>query len=647
MPTKTSPRSSAKPQRKTEQLRSRLAELRDEHEAVLLEGQIKAHRLLSSAVLREGEWGDRVSPTEHLDDVPDWYGGGVSDRISRATDHKNGDNYPYWLTETQHQNQRGISRHIVTTDEVAIGAVENHCNYVLGKRGMEFKVMPKDKNDGALATRAQKVIDSFLDYNKWSGVLERELVAKTPRDGELLIALEDRGGLVAEAIHLDPSFITEPDNPRDLEHYQRLGSLEWKYGIASEPSRPAKTRGAFCQWYGDENDWSFYPTARLIHGKLNVDRDVKRGMSDFYAVYTNLCRASKLFGNTMEGAAVQAAIAYIREHAPGVGPGAIRDFAESQSTDVINTPVGKGGVKRRLATKMRPGTVPDIPQGMKYVAGPLGQPRSTAYIEVMQAAMRRIGIRWTMPEYMISGDASNANFSSTLVSESPFVKAIEARQGWYATHFAELLMKVLMLKASVLGLLPRQVAERLKINVELPEVAIRDREKETRVRQIEYDVGLLSLETWASEVNRNLKDEQTKGARPRNTAAAPGAGEPGNASGGGKPTPETAPPPEATGGQQATAQSSQLNGAQMQAAISIVTAVAAGTMPRDAGIAQLMQFFNLNQQQADAMMGSAGTGQPTKPNPIPPAPGERPDLAATVSKAVTEAIKANAWLNYP
>lgn len=637
----------------TEQLRTKLEALKMEHEATILEGQIRAHRLISSAVLREGEWGDRVSPREYLDDTPDWYGSGMdSARISLPTDHKDGDNYPFWLTETEHQTQRGVSRHISTTDEIAIGAIENHCNYVLGKKGFEFKVIGKGGAATAdkLVAAAQQIVDVFLEFNRWSGVLEREIVAKTPRDGELLLGLEDRGGLLAEAVYLDPSFITEPDNVRDLEEYSRLGcGLNWKYGVASEPNRPAKTYGVFCSWYGSDTDWEFFPSSRLVHGKLNVDQDVKRGMSDFYAVYVNLQRAAKLFGNTMEGAAVQAAIAYIRQHAPGVGPQAIRDFVAGQSTDTQTAVVGKGGTQTRQARKVRPGQVVDIPNGAQYVAGPLGQPRSTGYIEVMQAAMRRIGIRWTMPEYMISGDASNANFSSTLVSESPFVKAIETRQGWYSTHFAELLLKVLQLKAARLGLSPRQVAERLSINVVCPQVPIRDRQKETQVAQAEYAAGILSRDTWASQAGHNLAEEEAKGARPQ-AGAAPGTPAPGD------PTPpapapgkEPAPAPVPGSG----AQSTQLTGAQIQAAITIVTAVAAGEMPRDAGLGQLVQFFNLTAEQAGAMMGSAGTGKPTSPNPIPsvgsPAPGAAPpaDLQQTITKAVAEAVRSAAWINYP
>lgn len=64
-------------------------------------------------------------------------------------------------------------------------------------------------------------------------------------------------------------------------------------------------------------------------------------------------------------------------------------------------------------------------------------------------------------------------------------------------------------------------------------------------------------------------------------------------------------------------QDSVLNGAQISAATAIVTAVAAGDLPRDAGIGQLIVLFNLTSEQAAQMMGSAGTNTPTTPNPNP------------------------------
>lgn len=50
------------------------------------------------------------------------------------------------------------------------------------------------------------------------------------------------------------------------------------------------------------------------------------------------------------------------------------------------------------------------------------------------------------------------------------------------------------------------------------------------------------------------------------------------------------------------------NGAQVQAMAAIVTAVAMGQLPRDAGIGQLMTAFNLTRAQAEAVMGGAGAG---------------------------------------
>ncbi len=65
-----------------------------------------------------------------------------------------------------------------------------------------------------------------------------------------------------------------------------------------------------------------------------------------------------------------------------------------------------------------------------------------------------------------------------------------------------------------------------------------------------------------------------------------------------------------------------LNGAQVKAATDIVIAVAGGEIPRDSGIGQLIVLFNLTPEQAEQIMGSAGTDTPTTPNPNPKAEAE-------------------------
>jgi hypothetical protein len=67
-----------------------------------------------------------------------------------------------------------------------------------------------------------------------------------------------------------------------------------------------------------------------------------------------------------------------------------------------------------------------------------------------------------------------------------------------------------------------------------------------------------------------------------------------------------------------------LNGAQIDSAVSIVSMVAAGELPRDAGIAQLEILLNLTNGQATRMMGSAGAGFVAAVDGNPPAPAAAP-----------------------
>jgi hypothetical protein len=69
-----------------------------------------------------------------------------------------------------------------------------------------------------------------------------------------------------------------------------------------------------------------------------------------------------------------------------------------------------------------------------------------------------------------------------------------------------------------------------------------------------------------------------------------------------------------------------LSGGQIAAATAIVLGVVAGEMPRDAGIGQLRVLFNLTEEQAEGIMGSAGLAKaapaaPPEPTGAPPGVG--------------------------
>jgi hypothetical protein len=75
-------------------------------------------------------------------------------------------------------------------------------------------------------------------------------------------------------------------------------------------------------------------------------------------------------------------------------------------------------------------------------------------------------------------------------------------------------------------------------------------------------------------------------------------------------TPEAAAPEESVAAAATSAgvpaSAVAMNGAQVQAAQGIVTSVAKGELPRETGVAMLIQFFNMPPDAADAMMGEVG-----------------------------------------
>lgn len=96
-------------------------------------------------------------------------------------------------------------------------------------------------------------------------------------------------------------------------------------------------------------------------------------------------------------------------------------------------------------------------------------------------------------------------------------------------------------------------------------------------------------------------------------------------------TPALAPDAIQTEQDVAVSPAAVLNGAQIQAATGIVTAVANGLLPRDSGIGQLMVMFNLDRAQAETIMGSVGAGFVAPAGPGTPATqGPSTTLAAVL-----------------
>ena len=497
-----------------------------ESDLATLKAQTHAMKMAESFVggrrVREG-WGDEVPIDEPFRDGAgmSYFGDSVATGIARPTDRRFGDNFPFWQSEAEHRTIIGQARLVASRSEVALAALENLTNYTIGD-GFGYSFAAKDEDDTEArkwAELCQRISDNFDEANGFTEDGERSLFERSRQDGEFFACLTHRGGSNVSLRQVDPCFITEPDNRQGVEEYAGLPTgLEWKYGVAADQGDPTRVHAYFAEWNGDANDWDVIPPESMVHLKLNVSPEVKRGLSDYYAVHGNLTRGEKLLGNTLEGAAGQAAIAYIREHAMGTTSDAISDMVVGAATKTITETTDRGGQNTRNIRNAKPGEIHDVTAGTKYQAGPMGSPNGPRFVEVVQAAMRMVGIRWAMPEYMISGDASNGNFASTLVAEAPFTKATEARQSVYSRKYREIKWKAVGIVAKRTGLFGNvslaKIKRRVQLTVDTPEVAVRNRVEDHTIKVGEHAAGILSLDTWAAEVGRELAEEQRKGAKP-------------------------------------------------------------------------------------------------------------------------------------
>lgn len=520
-----------------------LQQLQEQRDALAMRAEIAgieaALRVadLSSRVV-ESEWGELVNRREYLSDTPGFGRGEYDQRATSANDRLRGKLYPIFENEQDLAWIRGVGRFIASHHEVGVGLLENLVSFTLGN-GLVYEPQSRRKGEAspALLADVSAALDEFHEANGWtcedgSNSLEEELLTRDVVDGEF-IAWVDGEPRVPRVRIPEPDFLTEPADVATVEGYA-FGDrrhLDWSFGVASDRIHTDEQVAYYFQWEQASSNWDVIGAHEVVHSKRNVPRRVKRGVSDFFAVYQNIERASKLLGNTLQGAAVQSTIAYIREHAAGTPQTAIESFANGRPGSVQQIiPKGNGATRTGRTEKFNPGRVIDT-AGTKYHAGPLGQSSAPTYVDVMQAALRVTGVRWSMPEHMISGDASNANYSSTLVAGGPFDRATQRRQGGYKGKFGKIHWLALaayckkgrFARHGIYTLADLKAA--IELSIDAPDVSIEDKMETEQIRKLQHEAGILSKRSWAGKASLDWEQEQAsiKAETPPAPPMIPGA----------------------------------------------------------------------------------------------------------------------------
>ncbi len=418
---------------------------------------------------------------------------------------------PLYESEVDLARMRHAARRLALATPVTAGAFDALANYTFGP-GFTLQVLETGAGRRA-RDWAARVLEQFIDDIDLAGVIDRELHLRSREDGEAFLHLKVRPHGRLGLRFLEPEQVTEPADPRPLEDWLQIGGefvSSWSFGVHTRADDPTEPLGYHVVHDTQGRDWSYLPATEVEHIKRNVPRNAKRGVSDLLAIQGDLEREARLRRNTAEGAALQAAIAWILQ--PSSRDSLVGGLPAAEMPRTVISPHATG-TRYEPVKRYPPGTILRPSAGLEYKPGPLGAERMPHFLQVMQALLRSIGLRWNMPEYLISGDASNANYASTLVAEAPFVKAREADQQFYRRHVQSLLWKALQLAWHAgLEQPPHrdwpQLLRGLELRVELPAVASRDPLALAQTQALQLSAGWLSKRTAAAQAGFDYDLEQ-------------------------------------------------------------------------------------------------------------------------------------------
>lgn len=419
---------------------------------------------------------------------------------------KRGEVIPVYLNEWQLRVYRDRSRILVFNNEFALCGVENRANYIVGDDGFKYTARPEkqykhDKQAQLLAARTQEFIDAFCELNEmpeWEG----ETVRRNDEEGETFIRLFPDSDGMSYLRNVEPEHIRAPN----MDQW----GPENSFGIATDPSDVMSVKG---YWVVEKPLQSWTPEkveeSEIVHFKMNVKRNAKRGLPTFYPVETNLRRCEDLLASMSHMAKSRAKIALIRTLT-----GATNDVAANflrQLTDIQVTDPATG--QELNLEQLRFGTVLTTGGTAKYEFPP-GNIGGNEYVEVLQAELRAIAARLQMPEWMFTALA-DAKYSNAFVVEAPVLKAFSRIQkrlcrkfgsAKYGTH-KSIVWRAID-NAIAAGMLPAEVRKFVVIDCKGPSLEARDKSGEATTNKTYVEMGVKTVPTVQSELGLDPEQEQ-------------------------------------------------------------------------------------------------------------------------------------------
>jgi hypothetical protein len=495
----------------------RTAEIAKQNAPKIAPDDLRAH--VQDAINLLGAMSSWIDPREAIYDQP---GARPQQTAYIPQNQQRGEDIPVQISEGELTAIRNVSRLLCATSEYAISGLQNRISYTVGT-GLVYQVKPINENvtDPALLNAiadAQALVNLFDESNDLHGI-EQETMLRADIDGEAILRLYPQPNGSMSVRFVEPEWMRSPTGGQDACN---------AYGVQVDNVDREKVLGYWLVNPVTSAEPEFVGADLVMHFKGGqVYRSSRRGRPLFYPVFTNLRRVESLSRSLSAIAVARAKIALIRRI-----KGLTANTAEKIKSAVtaIKTTDPLTGQERNIED-MKDGTILSTNENTDYEY-PHANLGAGDFIQVLEFELRGIGSAITMPEWMLTSNASNMGaYTAGLVAESPSTRAFERQQKRVSSFFGtrrvnpnmSLLWRYLH-HAADCGLIDRSQFRHMKIDVTAPPLQTRDFDKEAVKHKNYYDMGVLDQDEIRAELGkapRNSKKDMS--ATPRNTAQKQGS----------------------------------------------------------------------------------------------------------------------------
>ena len=304
---------------------------------------------------------------------------------------------------------------------LAKGLVNGIKNYIIGKG---FAIEPDTLNEQAL-----EYWKNWKKINNIDAKVE-EIITRTLRDGEIFQQkFKTLTGLKYRFI-----------DPQQIQNH--ANSMERSYGIYTKEGDVEEPLEYDRVFYDNKGamQTDVIKAKDMDHFKIGVDSNVKRGLSFFVGIARYIVDYDGFLDDRTKLNKLRTFFAVIGK-ALGATPVSTLagEFTDADSGKDSSKVTSDSPSKQKK--KWKSGSVV-FEKGIDWDLKNLNIAASDAK-EDGRSILLQIAAGTNLPEFMVTGDASNANYSSTMVSESPGVKTIEHWQEYFGRIYKQMFTEVI------------------------------------------------------------------------------------------------------------------------------------------------------------------------------------------------------------